>query len=98
EFRSWLLRATQGPPGVGGRQVSVNLGQYGAKREGLELLPVWAVHCADYLEAYGRTDAHCVEREISTKRVWKELVGHEGYSLQRWVPDDRGLESDAHAA
>ncbi|CAL1139151.1 unnamed protein product [Cladocopium goreaui] len=39
-FHEWMLRTTQG--GAAGRQVSINLGQYGTKRDGLELLPSWA--------------------------------------------------------
>eukprot|EP00930_Biecheleria_cincta_P042954 TRINITY_DN29551_c0_g1_i1.p1 TRINITY_DN29551_c0_g1~~TRINITY_DN29551_c0_g1_i1.p1 ORF type:complete len:4122 (-),score=701.34 TRINITY_DN29551_c0_g1_i1:256-12621(-) len=95
-FRQWLLRTTQGMPGTGGRQISVNLGQYGAKRDGLELLPTWAVRSRDYLEAIGRTDAHCTEREAAAHRVWKDLVSDDGFSIQRWAPDNRGPEGDAH--
>ncbi|CAJ1332767.1 unnamed protein product, partial [Effrenium voratum] len=32
-------------------------------------------------------DAHCLEREVAANRVWKDLVGHEGFSLQRWFPE-----------
>ncbi|CAK0887697.1 unnamed protein product [Prorocentrum cordatum] len=94
-FRPWMKRVTQGPPGSS-RQVSLNLGQYGSRQEGLELLPVWVLRSEDYVQAFGRTDAHCVEREVATERVWKELVGH-GHSLQLWEPDTRGLSGDAMA-
>ncbi|OLQ10123.1 Choline-sulfatase, partial [Symbiodinium microadriaticum] len=96
-FHAWMLRVAEGRRGSGGRQVSVNLGQYGATRDGLELLPTWAVCSPDYHEALGRPDAHCVEREAAANRVWKDLVGHEGFSLQRWAPDERGSEADRHA-
>ncbi|CAE7711950.1 betC [Symbiodinium sp. CCMP2592] len=96
-FHAWMLRVAEGRRGSGGRQVSVNLGQYGATRDGLELLPTWAVCSPDYHEALGRPDAHCVEREAAANRVWKDLVGHEGFSLQRWAPEDRGSEADRHA-
>ena len=92
DFRPWLLRVTQGPVGSS-RQVSLNLGQYGASGDGLELLPLWAARCEDYLEAYGRLDAHAIEREATTERVWKELLGH-GHFIQRWEADRRGPEAD----
>jgi hypothetical protein len=93
-FRPWLTRVTQGPP-EGNAQISVNLGTYGSKRDGLELLPEWAAFSEDYLEAYGQTEAHCSDKEISTKRIWKELAGH-SHSVQRWVKDDRSVEEDPH--
>eukprot|EP00913_Durusdinium_trenchii_P000283 g257.t1 len=91
-FPEWIFRTVQG--GAGGRQVSVNLGQYGTKRDALELLPSWAVCSPDFQEAFGRLDAHCVEREAAAKRVWKDLVGHGGFSIQRWLPDES--QSDPH--
>eukprot|EP00435_Cladocopium_sp_Y103_P015704 s3542_g3.t2 len=91
-FHEWMLRTTQG--GAAGRQVSINLGQYGTKRDGLELLPSWAVCSPDYLEAFGRSDVHCVEREVAAKRDWKDLVGHAGFSIQRWHPEEH---QDPHA-
>ncbi|CAL1127965.1 unnamed protein product [Cladocopium goreaui] len=91
-FHEWMLRTTQG--GAAGRQVSINLGQYGTKRDGLELLPSWAVCSPDYLEAFGRSDVHCVEREVAAKRDWKDLVGHAGFSIQRWHPQEH---EDPHA-
>ncbi|CAK9117270.1 unnamed protein product [Durusdinium trenchii] len=68
--------------------------RYGTKRDALELLPSWAVCSPDFQEAFGRLDAHCVEREAAAKRVWKDLVGHGGFSIQRWLPDES--QSDPH--
>ncbi|CAE8618416.1 unnamed protein product, partial [Polarella glacialis] len=96
KFQPWLLRVTHGPAESGG-QISVNLGRYNVKGDGLSLVPDWAVESQDFCAAFGHSDVHCSDKEVSANRVWKQIVGHH-HDLQRWVADDRGLDADPYTS
>eukprot|EP00439_Symbiodinium_sp_Y106_P063482 s1679_g9.t2 len=96
DFQSWLTRVTNGPKESSG-QISVNLGRYKVKGQGMSLIPEWAVENKDFQDAFGRADVHCSDIEMSAHRTWKRIVGHH-HDLQRWEMDTRKLEDDPHSS
>ncbi|CAE7946614.1 unnamed protein product, partial [Symbiodinium sp. KB8] len=96
DFQGWLTRVTNGPKESSG-QISVNLGRYKVKGQGMSLIPEWAVENKDFQDAFGRADVHCSDIEVSAHRTWKRIVGHH-HDLQRWEMDTRSLEDDPNSS
>ncbi|CAE7697283.1 unnamed protein product [Symbiodinium sp. CCMP2456] len=96
DFQGWLTRVTNGPKESSG-QISVNLGRYKVKGQGMSLIPEWAVENKDFQDSFGRSDVHCSDIEVSAHRTWKRIVGHH-HDLQRWEMDTRKLEDDPHSS
>jgi len=96
KYQPWMLRTTQGTLSSSA-QISLNLGQYKTKRGSFQFLSENISGDQDYKEGFGKTEVHCADQEITSRRVCKDLVGQR-HQVHRWDPDDRQAESDSHVS